>query len=61
MQEDSQQRIINLKHQLYSAILDKPKELWTDTELELAYILAQDRDIQKTLSKASYVLKWKKR
>jgi len=44
-----QARIINLKHQLLGALLEKPSKYWTDEELDLAELLSKDSDIQKTL------------
>jgi hypothetical protein len=50
--ENPAQKLFRLKHQLLSALLEKPSKLWTDAEVELGYILSKDEDIQKTLELA---------
>lgn len=41
-----------LKCALYGKLLEKSSSLWTDTEIEITYQLALDKDIQDVLEKA---------
>ena len=54
-----QERINVLKHQLYSALLQKPDKLWTDNEVDIAYALSKDESIQATLTEADRLMKEK--
>lgn len=48
------------KHFLLRALLLKPTELWTESEIEIGYHLMKDADIQKTLTLADELLKRRK-
>lgn len=56
-----QQELSLAKHQLYRLLLEKPSKYWTETELEIAFQLSKDVDIQKTLTEVTECLNKKEK
>ena len=50
--EQERKKIVNLKRKLYHAILGMDASIWSDTEIEIAYQLSKDSDIQAILEQS---------